>query len=728
MVRCERPLSAEERHIAGAILRIVLPYVLFAGLWIFLSDRLLDLLPLDTATHTQLSIYKGWAFVLVTAALLWVLLQTELGARERARAAQRRIEEQLRLLGDNLPDSYVYQYTHDADGKPRFLYLSSGVERLHSVKAGDVIGDAGVLHGQISADQLAALQAAEMNSLRNLADFTIELRMLLPDGAWRWLRMCSRPRRESDGRVVWDGVATDITGSKRAEAERRRLADIIERSLNEIFIFDSQTFTFRHANQGALKNLQYTLGEIVAMTPLDLKPQLSEATFRAMIEPLLTDEQESLTFETVHRRADGSLYPVEVHLQLVNADDERLFLAVIFDITERKRAEEEREKLHTQLQQAQKMESVGRLAGGVAHDFNNMLSVILGHAELALMKLEPSQPFYSDLLEIHAAAERSADLTRQLLAFARKQAIAPKVLDLNETVEGMLKLLQRLIGEDIDLAWKGGTGVWPVKIDPSQLDQIMANLCVNARDAITGVGNITIETSNAHFDQNFCAEHAGFVAGEFAMLAVSDDGCGMGKDTLGKIFDPFFTTKEIGKGTGLGLATVYGIVNQNNGFINVYSEPGHGTTFKIYLPRHADAEVAVRERVYEPAAGGDETILLVEDQPELLEMGKAILESFGYAVLPVGSPDDAIHLAEEYGGEIPLLITDVIMPKMNGCDLAQRLQAVYPNLSCLFMSGYTSDVITSRGVLGEGVHFIQKPFTMQGLAAKVREALDARNC
>jgi len=727
MIHCERPLSSEKGHTAGAVLRIVLPYVLFAGLWIFLSDRLLDMLPLDTATHTQLSIYKGWGFVLVTAALLWVLLQTELGAREKARAAQRRSEEQLRLLGDNLPDSYVYQYTHDADGKPRFLYLSSGVERVHGVKAEDVIGDAGVLHGQISADQRAALQAAEMNSFRNLADFTIELRMLRPDGDWRWLQLCSRPRRESDGRVVWDGVATDITGSKRAEAERRRLSDIIERSLNEIFIFDSQTFTFRHANQGALKNLQYTLGEIVEMTPLDLKPHLSEATFRAMIEPLLADEQESLTFETVHRRADGSLYPVEVHLQLVNADDERLFLAVIFDITERKRAEEEREKLHTQLQQAQKMESVGRLAGGVAHDFNNMLSVILGHAELALMKLEPSQPFYSALLEIHAAAERSADLTRQLLAFARKQAIAPKVLDLNETVEGMLKLLQRLIGEDIDLAWKGGTGVWPVKIDPSQLDQIMANLCVNARDAITGVGKIIIETSNAHFDQNFCSEHAGFVAGEFAMLAVSDDGCGMGKETLGKIFDPFFTTKEIGKGTGLGLATVYGIVNQNNGFINVYSEPGHGTTFKIYLPRHADAEVAVRERVHEPAAGGDETILLVEDQPELLEMGKAILESFGYAVLAVSSPDDAIHVAEEYGGEIPLLITDVIMPKMNGCDLAQRLQAVYPNLSCLFMSGYTSDVITNRGVLGEGVHFIQKPFAMQGLAAKVREALDARN-
>ncbi|MDZ7663771.1 MAG: ATP-binding protein [Desulfotignum sp.] len=231
------------------------------------------------------------------------------------------------------------------------------------------------------------------------------------------------------------------------------------------------------------------------------------------------------------------------------------------------------------------MESVGRLAGGVAHDFNNMLGVILGHAEFALEKAEENHDLYADLKEIQTAARRSADLTKQLLAFARKQIIAPKMLDLNDTVESMLNMLRRLIGEDINLSWNPGKRLWPVKMDPSQIDQILANLCVNARDAIAGVGKLTIETGMKTFDPAYCAEHAGFIPGDFVMLAVSDDGCGMDKKTLNSLFEPFFTTKDVGKGTGLGLATVYGIVKQNNGFINVYSEPDHGTTFKIYLPR-----------------------------------------------------------------------------------------------------------------------------------------------
>ncbi len=255
----------------------------------------------------------------------------------------------------------------------------------------------------------------------------------------------------------------------------------------------------------------------------------------------------------------------------------------------------EKLSLESQLRQAQKMESVGRLAGGVAHDFNNMLGVIIGHTELALEQMDPAQPLFTSMQEIRKAALRSADLTRQLLAFARKQTVAPKVLDLNETVEGMLKMLRRLIGEDIDLVWLPDSDLWPVKMDPSQIDQILANLCVNARDAIEGVGKITIETHKVTFDEAYCADHSGFIPGDFVMLAVSDDGQGMDKETLDKIFEPFFTTKGIGKGTGLGLATVYGIVKQNNGFINVYSEPGQGTTFKIYLPRHA-AETEQMER------------------------------------------------------------------------------------------------------------------------------------
>ncbi len=396
------------------------------------------------------------------------------------------------------------------------------------------------------------------------------------------------------------------------------------------------------------------------------------------------------------------------------------------DITERKQSEEEREKLQEQLQQAQKMESVGRLAGGVAHDFNNMLGVILGHAELALEQLDPTLPLFDDLEEIHAAAERSANLTRQLLAFARKQTVTPRILNLNETVEGMLKMLRRLIGEDIHLAWLPGVGLGQVRMDPSQIDQLLANLCVNARDALEDHGGkITIETGNTAFDENYCAYHAEFNPGEFVMLTVSDNGCGMDKTTLSHVFDPFFTTKEMGKGTGLGLATVYGIVKQNSGFINVYSEPGQGTAFKIYLPRHRDEDgQSAQKDAPQTASRGHETVLLVEDEPAILNITQTLLHRLGYTVLTASTANEAIQVAEQEAGKIHLLMTDVVMPEMNGRDLARRLLALYPNLKCLFMSGYTADVIAQHEVLKQGAHFISKPFSKRDLAAKLREALE----
>jgi signal transduction histidine kinase/ActR/RegA family two-component response regulator len=383
----------------------------------------------------------------------------------------------------------------------------------------------------------------------------------------------------------------------------------------------------------------------------------------------------------------------------------------------------EREKLQGQLAQSQKMESVGRLAGGVAHDFNNMLSVILGNAELALEDTTPEQPIHAELQEILTTARRSADLTRQLLAFARKQTVSPKILDLNQTVEGMLGMLRRLIGEDISLLWKPGLDLPQLKIDPAQLDQVLANLTVNARDAIAGVGKITIETARVFLDEEYCAHHAGFAPGEYVLLAVSDNGCGMSKETMARIFEPFFTTKGVGAGTGLGLSMVYGIVKQNNGFINTYSELGHGTTFKIYLPAcHGKCAQSINEASSKPA-GGKETILLVEDEQSLLRLAKTQLERLGYQVLTAHSPVQALAMAEEYPGRIDLLMTDVIMPEMNGRDLAKRLLASNPSLNRLFMSGYTADVIAHHGVLEEGVNFIQKPFTVKDLADKVRQAL-----
>jgi len=390
------------------------------------------------------------------------------------------------------------------------------------------------------------------------------------------------------------------------------------------------------------------------------------------------------------------------------------------------KAMRDRRVLEDQLAQAQKMEAVGRLAGGVAHDFNNMLSVIIGHAELAMRRLDADHPLRDDLHEIHGAAQRSADLTRQLLGFARRQTIDPKVLDLNETVEGMLKMLRRLLREEIELVWLPDSGEVPVKMDPSQIDQILANLCVNARDAITGMGTITIKTGRVVLDAEDCADKPDAVPGQYAVLQVSDNGSGMDEDTLSHLFEPFFTTKSTGKGTGLGLATVYGIVRQNEGFIDVCSEPGHGSTFTICLPLYAEGPIGHErlQRDTEIPKGQGETILLVEDEAAILDMGRRMLETLGYRVLATATAAEAIRLAEEAADGIHLLITDVVMPEMDGRELAGRVGALHPAVKSLFMSGYTSDVIAHRGVLDEGVQFLQKPFTMRALAIKVRGVLD----
>ncbi len=386
--------------------------------------------------------------------------------------------------------------------------------------------------------------------------------------------------------------------------------------------------------------------------------------------------------------------------------------------------EGEQQKLQAQLLQAQKMESVGRLAGGVAHDYNNMLSVIIGFTELALNRVPVDDPLRDDLEEVLAAAGRAADITRQLLAFARKQTIAPQVLELNATVENMLKMLRRLIGENIDLSWRPDSDLWPVNIDPSQLDQILANLCVNARDAIADIGRVTIETANITLDAKYCSEHPGFRPGQYVLLAFSDNGCGMDNAVLNNLFEPFFTTKESSKGTGLGLATVYGIVKQNGGFINVYSEPGKGSTFKIYLPRYigpADWNEVVEEAQVPHGAG--ETILVVEDEAAILRLAVKMLQNLGYIVLQSTSPVEALQLAGEYQEEIRLLLTDVVMPEMNGRQLSEKMQELYPGIATVYMSGYTANAIAHQGVLDTGITFVQKPFSLLDLAIKVGEAL-----
>jgi PAS domain S-box-containing protein len=393
------------------------------------------------------------------------------------------------------------------------------------------------------------------------------------------------------------------------------------------------------------------------------------------------------------------------------------------DITERKKEEQERAKLNEQLIHARKMESVGRLAGGVAHDFNNMLGVMLGNTEIALDCVDPTGPVAVCLEEIRTAAEHSADLTRQLLAFARRQTIVPRVLDLNETVSGMLKMLRRLVGENIDIVWNPGESIGPLHMDPTQLHQILANLTVNARDAIADVGRITISTSQCRIDETYTAEHFDAVSGEYAVLTVVDDGCGMDQATVANLFEPFFTTKELGRGTGLGLSTVHGIVKQNNGYVDVLSVKGHGATFRILFPifSRPTKEPVVSQTPVE--IRGSETILLVEDEPAVLRLGKRMLEGLGYQVITAALPSEAVALAKQHGASIQLLITDIVMPEMNGRELARHILSIHPNIRCLFMSGYTADVIAHRGVLNEGVRFLQKPFTREELSTVVRKVL-----
>ena len=442
--------------------------------------------------------------------------------------------------------------------------------------------------------------------------------------------------------------------------------------------------------------------------------------------PLLDSEKKVFAVWNIYSSEPTAFRGDEIRLLEDLASHLAFGVLSLRSLSGRKKAEQEREKLQGQLLQSQKMESVGRLAGGVAHDYNNMLAVIIGYAELALDKVQPGDELRADLQEVLKAATRSADITRQLLAFARKQAIAPVVLDINETVEGMLKMLHRLIGEDIDLAWLPGAGLWPVRMDPSQIDQVLANLCVNARDAIAGVGKVTIETDTVIFDEAYCVDHADFMPGEFVLLAVSDDGCGMDQRTLQSIFEPFFTTKGVDRGTGLGLATVYGIVKQNSGFINVYSEPDRGTTFKIYLPRAREqAPKEIRTEAVKKDMTGTETILLVEDEGAILTLGKAILKRQGYLVLAARNGAEALAIVRGRSGPLHLLITDVVMPEMNGRELRDQLRTIQPDLKCIFMSGYTANVIVHHGVLDEGADFIQKPFGVKTLAEKVRKVLDS---
>jgi len=812
--------------------------------------------------------------------------------------------------------------------------------------------------------------------------YVVEYRMRHKDGREVWVLDRGKviERTEEGMPLRMFGTHTDITSRKEAEGEKQLLAKLVEHARNEIYVFSEKTLSFTRVSRGALENLGYSQEEMRNLTPMDVKPDYGETEFRALLEPLVSGERDSLQFETCHRRKDGSSYPVETHLS--HHPDDHLFLAVTMDVTERKRAEaelmkreehqrslltsapmaiftldpagkvlswnpaaevifgwtageavgrrlpvvpgptqeefdallagvvkgeiirqeeltrvrkdgsdvlvslsaapirsaegeveavmsvlmdvseqreaeralleerlllrrvmetspvgivlldpdgavlflnrfaeetlglsleeaegrrydelgwtistpevgsqdvggrvvarvlesgspvsdvliaieseegdrvmvsvsaaavrdprgenrgmvaifedvtqrvadqERRRQVEEEFLQAQKLEAVARLAGGVAHDFNNMLAVIMSAAEMAIPQADPQSTLYQDLMHIHEAAQRSAGLTRQLLAFSRKQIRRPRALDLNEIITGQEKMLRRLIGEDLSIHLDLGKDLWLVNMDPSQVDQILANLMVNARDAIPGVGTVTVKTKNVDMEALPRGESRPLREGRFVALVVSDTGSGMDAETMDRIFEPFFTTKAQGRGTGLGLSTVYGIVQQSGGMIQVSSAPGEGTTFRIYLPPAEKEKREVEPRVPELSMG-EETILIVEDETSILQLARRFLEESGYRVFTAGTPMEALGLVHEADEPIHLLLTDVVMPGMNGKQLQARVKELMPDIRTLFMSGYTAEVIAQRGVLEEDVDFVQKPFSMPVLARRVREVLDA---
>ena len=522
-------------------------------------------------------------------------------------------------------------------------------------------------------------------------------------------------------------TALDITERKRVEealrASEGRYRLLVETANEGIWTMDADHVT-TYVNQA--------MADMLGYTPEEMLGHKVEEFFFPEDMPFHEERMrkrhagEDEIYERRFRRRDGSPLWTLVSARALKDAQGRFAgsFGMFTDITERKQMEEERQKLEAQLRQAQKMEAVGRLAGGVAHDFNNMLGVILGYASMALARLEPHDPLYQDLQEIIGAAKRSAELTQRLLAFSRRQTIAPRVLDLNEQLKGMERMLRRIVGEDITLEFRLSAELWPVRLDPSQIDQVLANLVVNSRDAMPEGGMLVVETSNATLDQAYLRAHPWARPGDYVLLTVSDTGCGMDRETLEHVFEPFFTTKGPGKGTGLGLSTVYGIVKQNEGFIDIYSEPGRGTTVKIYFPRYRGEEKPQPLEARKAApAGGQETILVVEDEDALRQLARRLLERLGYQVLEAANPNEALEVCARHDGGIHLLLTDVVMPQMSGKELAERIRATKPGLKTLFMSGYAAETIAQRGVLEEGIHFLPKPFSPDDLAKKVREAL-----
>ena len=607
------------------------------------------------------------------------------------------------------------------------IACSETIEALWGYAPGTFPGTREAFTSRISPDDLPEIQRIAEEAKRARRPFRNEYRVIRPDGSLRWVASHGCHLFDDQDRAIRIlGVAFDISEGKKTQKALResevRFRMLVEGAPEGIFVEAEGRFLF--VNPAMVRLLGAAgAGDLVdAEVTEHIAPEYRQEV-QGRIRSQCQKGGAPLLLAHEYLRLDGTRVPVETTSVAFSFHGRDGCLVFVRDITSRREAEVRQEGLRHQLEQAQKMESIGRLAGGVAHDFNNMLSIILGYGEIVLRELKPQDPLVEKVKEILDAGTRSAALTRQLLAFSRKQTLQPEIIDLNAVVRNLEKMLRRLIGEDVRLELSLARDLAPVMADPGQIEQVIMNLAVNARDAMPQGGRLSFETRNAELDDLFAATHHGTVAGKYVMLAVSDTGSGMEKEILGKIFEPFFTTKEKGKGTGLGLATVYGIVKQSGGSIWAYSEVGQGTSFKIYLPQVEARAQSKPDPLPGPGPAGGEHILVVEDEPSLRKLVGGMLTRMGYRVSVAANGDEALILVEKKGQVPDLLLTDVVMPGLSGAELAKRLRLVMPQLRVLYMSGYTNDAIVHHGVLDPGTPFIQKPMSAAALAEKVWKVL-----
>jgi len=512
-----------------------------------------------------------------------------------------------------------------------------------------------------------------------------------------------------DGEVRFAGILRDLTQEREARAREADLARILNRSLNEIFIFDAETLNFVEVNDGARSNLGYSMAELLALTPLDIKPESTPDSFRELLRPLRDRERERLTLSTLHRRKDGSTYPVEIHLQLSSFAGRSAFVAIALDTTER-------DELHRELLHAQKLEAVGRMAGALAHDFNNLLMGVISGCQMASRMLAGNAPARDLLAEVQKEAQSGAGITRQLLDFSRKGSSQPRPCDLDAIVRGAEPMLGKLLGEDVELTLSLETQGATVLADPGKLEQILMNLVVNARDALPRGGRVDITVSED------LVEVADARPRRCAVLSVSDDGCGMDEETQSKAFEPFFTTKGLGQGTGLGLSTVFGLTQEFGGQIELRSAPGAGTTLRLSFPRTFEQAPTPEAAPAAPTPGGSETILIVEDAPLVRAGVRSLLRDLGYRVLDAPEPHTALELLAA-NPQVDLMLTDIVMPGMSGPDLARAARDSHPAMQVLFMSAFSDESLIEQGRLQSGMAVLEKPFDEHELARRVRELL-----